>query len=254
MNTKEMYTTYEAAEYLDIHYQTVRSYIKKGLIKAVKIGRTLRIPYLEVEKLRPDQKKQELEIELRFKLKNKTKTENLLRKLGAKLTNHSHVIDYYYCDININTPDENALAFNSPVGYGVRIREMDNDYSGKVNTTLEIKKLAGPDFTDHSNCLEAEIEVKDKNSTHILLTMMNLKQFIVIDKERFVYRLGDLKYCFDSIKGWGDGLEIEKIATEDFHLVLKNLMEKAKQLGLSKKDMPENSFTFEAIKTLARFH
>jgi predicted adenylyl cyclase CyaB len=83
--------------------------------------------------------------------------------------------------------------------------------------------------------------------------MMNFKRFITIDKERFVYRLDDVKFCFDTIKDFGDGLEIEKMAAEDFHLVHEELEKLAQEIGLGEKDRPENSFTYEAIKKLARF-
>jgi predicted adenylyl cyclase CyaB len=173
--------------------------------------------------------------------------------LGAKLTNHSHIIDYYYCDKNFNSLKEQNEWFSSSNGFGIRIREIDNDYSGKINTTLEIKKLAGPDFNDHSNCLETEIDVIDFRQTERLVMMMNLKKFITIDKERFVYRLGEIKFCFDSVKGWGDGLEIEKLTDANPVKVKKELFVAAKKIGLGKTNLAEKSFTHEMMRKIARF-
>jgi len=249
---EDLYTIQQVAEHLKVHYQTVRNLIQQNQIMTIKIGRNIRIPASELEKFSP-KKVHSIEIELRYIIKNKEKTEGKVRELGAKLTNHSHIIDHYYCDIHTTNLAEKDKIFNSAQGFAPRIRLIDNDYSGKIQTTLEVKKLAGPDYTDHSNCIEAEIDINDYKQAENLLKMMNFKRFITIDKERFVYRLGDVKFCFDAIKDFGNGLEIEKMATEDFHLVHEELEKLAQEIGLGKKDRPENSFTYEAIKKLAKF-
>ena len=76
---------------------------------------------------------------------------------------------------------------------------------------------------------------------------------MVIDKERFVYRLDDMKFCFDTIKGYGDGLEIEKITSEPIQKSKKEILSIAKKIGLSEKDFANHSFTYEAMQKLARF-
>lgn len=249
---EDLYTIQQAAEYLKVHYQTIRNFIRKKQIKSIKIGRNVRIPASELQKL-ISHKIEPLEIELRFVLKNREQIEDNVRKLGARLTNHSHIIDHYYCDINISNLKEKDEFFNSAQGFAPRIRLIDNDYSGKVQTTIEVKKLAGPDFTDHSSCYEAEIDIDNYKRGEMLLKMMNFKRFITIDKERFVYRLGEVKFCFDSIKDWGNGLEIEKMAIKDYHLVHEELEKLAKKIGLKEEDMADRSFTYEAIKKFAKF-
>lgn len=47
-----MKTIHEAADLFGVHWQTVRNWIKSGEIKAIKIGRSVRIPDEEIERLK----------------------------------------------------------------------------------------------------------------------------------------------------------------------------------------------------------
>lgn len=74
-----------------------------------------------------------------------------------------------------------------------------------------------------------------------------------IDKERFIYRLDNVKFCLDIVKDWGVGLEIEKITNEDTQTVYKELQELASKVGLTEKDRCPLSFTHEIIAETAKF-
>jgi predicted adenylyl cyclase CyaB len=245
-------TIQQASKYLKVHWQTIRNYIEKGLITPIKIGRTIRIKKDDLEKFN-ENITQKREVELRFVLKNKIEIEDRLRAMQAKLTNHSHIIDHYYCPLSVNNMKEKDDWYDSPKGSALRLREIDNDYTGKIVTTLEVKKLAGPDYNDHSNCLEAEIEVTDFKEAERLILMLNNKKFMIIDKERFLYRFEDMKFCFDDIKDYGHGLEIEMITTEPVNEIKDKIFKMASKLGLTKNDLAKRSFTHEAMTKLARF-
>lgn len=248
----KLLTIREAAAYLKIHWQTVRNYINRNQLKAVKIGRTIRVSLDDLQKF--DKKNVvSREVELRYILKDRHVTENKVRKLGAVLTNHSHIIDEYYCDNSIKSLKDNDVNFGSAQGYAIRIRQIDNDYSGKIFATLEVKKLAGPDYNDHSNCLEAEIDIKDVKETAQLLQMMNQKKFATIDKERFVYRLGDIKLCFDNINGYISGLEIEKMTSGSLTETKKEIEMIAAKLGLTEANRLKFSLTNDYMTKFARF-
>lgn len=47
---KRLYTPHEAAELLLLHPETVRRFVREGLIQAVKIGRSVRIERTELER------------------------------------------------------------------------------------------------------------------------------------------------------------------------------------------------------------
>lgn len=248
-------TIQQTADVLGIHWQTVRNYIKSGRLPFFKVGRSYRIREMDIRKLtsKIDEKEKRVrkEIELRYLLKDKLKTENRLRKIGAKLTNHSHIVDHYYCDQNINSIEENDLFYESSLGFFLRIREMDNDYSGRVTTTMDVKKLA--DTKNHGNMIETEIVVPNFQDMKNILELMNKKEYLTIDKERFVYRYEDFACCFDNIVGWGEGLEIELITDLSYEDATTQIHNFAKQIGLSDDDRIEKSLTYLALKKLAKF-
>jgi excisionase family DNA binding protein len=159
MDDSNLLSIKEFAQKLGIHWQTVRNYINEGKIKSVKIGRVVRIPLDEINRLTQATQEEKKEVEIRLWIKDVPELEDRLRKIGARLTNHSHVIDSYYCDRSVSSIAEKDKAFESAFGYGLRIRQIDNDYSERFFCTLEVKKLAGPTYMDHSNCLEAEIDL-----------------------------------------------------------------------------------------------
>ena len=248
-------TIQQAANHLGVHWQTIRSYIKSGKLPFFKVGRTYRIRQKDIADLTKKSGQRSFinkrEIEIRYLLKNRKKIEEKVRKLGAKLSNHSHVIDHYFCDKHITSLRQKDKHYESMEGFTLRIREMDNDYTGKIVTTLEVKKLV--DGKNHSNCIETEIVVPDYCDTKELLCRMNMKEFIVIDKERFVYRFKDIKICFDNIQGIGFGLEIEQITKKDFKETEKKLIMFAEKIGLKSKDRVKKSLTYLAMKKMAKF-
>jgi predicted adenylyl cyclase CyaB len=243
----------EAAVKLEVHWQTVRNYIKAGDIKAVKIGRTVRIPQSEFQRLIDNQSKEKREIELRYMISNFDDLETKLKSLHIAISGHSHIMDHYYCDRRIKTLADNQEYYENPTGYSLRIRQNFIDYSNTVYQTLEVKKLAGPTYKDHTNCLEAEMEVKDFDTLEKIILMMNHKRFLVIDKERFTYRYKNFVIAIDKIKNFGYGLEIEKMSSEDVDKVKAEIREIARNLGYSQEQEIEKSLTFKAIELLADF-
>lgn len=248
-------TLKETADELGVHWQTVRNYIQKGHLPAFKIGRTLRIRRSDIDKFvrseEPEQDKQLHEIELRFLLPDRQKTEDKLRKLGAKISQHSHIIDYYFCANHIENIKQQDTWYNSPKGFSARIRLMDNDYSGRITTTMEVKKAVTPG--NHNDLIESEIVVEDYEETKALLELMGYKQFLKIDKERLVYKLEDRKYCFDHIAGWGDAVEIEMMTALPYQQARKIIMKAATAIGLTEKDYIKTSHTNLAMKDLVKF-
>lgn len=256
MNDK-YYTAKEAASILNVHWQTIRNYIDQNKIQTIKIGRSIRIPESEINKYfdreeKPDE--ETVEVEHRYILKNRIRTENKLRKMGAKLTGHSHITDHYFAPNSVKSMKDKDDWYDSPTGYAVRIRELDNDYSGRIITTMEVGKLAGPDYTDHSNTIEKDIVVPDYRSTKELLILMDSKEFLTIDKERFVYSLNNIKYCFDSIKDWKDGLEIEIVSPKsEIGKAQGKIKKAATALGLKEKHKANRSFTYMIMQERAQF-
>jgi predicted adenylyl cyclase CyaB len=256
INSQQYYTIREAADLLNVHWQTIRNNIKSGNLNAIKIGKTVRIPaqsLSDLQNISVSQTPRKNEIELRYWIKDGFDVEQRLREIGCKLTNHSHVIDHYYCERRIKNLEEKNAFYENSSGYAIRIRQIDNDYTGKLMQTMEVKKLAGPTYKDHSNCIEAEIDISSFDDTERLILMLDQKKFCVVDKERFVYRLVDVKFCIDSIKDFGTGLEIEKMSTKEAGIIKKELSKLAKLIGLKHLKEADKSLTYEIIRDRSNF-
>jgi predicted adenylyl cyclase CyaB len=253
-NSDMLLTIKEAAEYLKVHWQTVRNYIRQRKLTVNKVGRNIRIRESDLLNFieKREKKKKKFEVELRFVISDRKIIEKKLLNLGAKVTYHGHIIDHWYIPKNIKNIKQKDEWFDSGKGYGVRIREQDNGYTGKIQASLEVKKLLIPN--KHDTCLEAEIDILDQEETQSLLKLMNFKKMVTVDKDRIVYSLGKYKIIIDDIKNFIKGIEIEYITDKDRNKVLKDILKVAKKLGIDQhKQMTKKSLTYLAMKKFAKF-
>ena len=242
----------EAADLLKVHWQTVRSYLKRGLLPYSKVGKNVRLKKSDVEQMLSTKKtNRTLEIEIRFVTKNRQKIENKLISMGAKVTFHAHIIDHWFGPKFLKSMDHNDEWYSSGGGYGTRIREQDNSYRGVMTTTLEIKRLS--EARNHNTCIEHELEVTSYETAADLLRLMEHKEFITIDKDRVVYAFKNFKVSIDEIKGFATAVEIETVTTQARDKVLTKLRAFAKEIGLDVKDEVEKSVTNMAMRQLAKF-
>lgn len=247
-------TIKEAAKYLNLHWQTIRKYIKEGKIEASKIGRNIRIKKSELNKLLEDQNQKEdkVEIEIRYKIHNRNQIEKNLLDLNAQLVYHGHIIDHWYVPNHIKTLEQKNEYYSSGKGYGLRIREQDNGYTGKITTSLEVKRLAIPN--KHDTCIEQEIAVTSYEQANQLVKHINHKEIIVIDKDRVVYNLDGFKIVIDDIKDFAVGVEIEKVTSEDRKQIIKEIKNLADKIGVtSNAKFIDKSLTYQAMEKLAKF-
>lgn len=245
-------TIKEAAELLKVHWQTVRSYIKKGKLKAIKVGRNVRIRESEVEKMMGEEKDERVEIEIRFIIENRKALEQKLLDEGASIIYHGHVIDHWFIPDSVKSMKQKEKLYDTCKGFGLRIREQDNGYTGKITSSLEVKRLVIP--FKHDTCLEHEIDISNYEEGKRLLELMNFKEYITIDKDRVVYKLGDFKVVIDTIKNYKTGVEIEVITDRPRDEVIPKLREVAESLWLdTSKEMTSKSLTYLAMKELAKF-
>ncbi len=246
-------TIEETANYLKVHWQTVRRYIKTGILKAHKIGRFIRIQKTDVDLLikSSDRTKEKHEIELRYIVKDTDLVKMKLIKLGANVVYHAHVIDHWYVPNTHKNIFQNEKDFDSAKGYGLRIRQQDNGYSGEIETTLEVKRLVEPRF--HDTCIEFEIEIENFERGDSLLRLMNHKKIISIDKDRLVFQYKIFKIVIDTIKNYKTAVEIEMKTSKNRKIIIPKIKKIAKELGLSEIDRTEKSLTHEAMREFAEF-
>ena len=247
-------TVREAANYLKVHWQTVRNYINSGKLNSSKIGKNIRIRESDLQnfinKKRPA--KQEHEIEIRFATKNRKLIEEKLLGIGAKIVYHGHIIDHWFTENRTKNLKEKDKHYESPIGYSIRIREQDNGYTGKITTSLEVKKLAYP--PDHKVCLEEEIDIENYDKAKNFLKLINQKEMATIDKDRLVYKYKNFKVIIDDIKNFKTGVEIERITDKPHVKIITGMKDLAKLLGLDiEKEITDKSVTFLYLKKFARF-
>jgi predicted adenylyl cyclase CyaB len=251
--TDRLLTIAEASDHLRVHWQTVRNYIKNGTLHASKIGRNIRIKESDIHRLlnRKFNRKPTLELEIRYLIKSRQTIEKRLLKLDAKVIYHAHVIDHWYMPDTTKTLEHNDILFDKGRAFGLRVREQDNAYQGKIATTLEVKKLADPPH--HDSCVEAEIDITSHETADSLLRLMNLKEVIKIDKDRLVYQYKEYKITIDDIKNFGVGIEIEIHTAQPREKVIAELKVIASEIGICAHSPIERSVTHLAMEKLAKF-
>lgn len=246
-------TIKEAADYLKIHWQTVRNYVQTGKVKAAKVGRRVRILESDLENWLQNKTKEDVrEVEIRFMTNDRKKLERNLLKMGAKIVYQGHVIDHWYVPNEIKNMEQKNEWFDSARGFGLRVREQDNGYSGKITATLEVKRLATPNH--HEVCIEQELGIDSYDEADKLLRLMNQKEMTVLDKDRLVYKIGNVKVVIDDIKNFKVGVEIEEMTTEDPKVVVPRLKKLAEKIGLNiKQEITDKSVTYLYMLEYSRF-
>ena len=130
--------------------------------------------------------------------------------------------------------------------------EEGNGYTGKITTSLEVKKLAYP--PDHKVCLEEEIDIENYDKAKNFLKLINQKEMATIDKDRLVYKYKNFKVIIDDIKNFKTGVEIERITDKPHVKIITGMKDLAKLLGLDiEKEITDKSVTFLYLKKFARF-
>ena len=189
-----------------------------------------------------------IEVELRIFLKDRKKIEEELKNHGSKIICCSRIIDYWYCP---KTAKNYKQASIDKTGFALRIRKTRDIYSGKSIASLECKTLC--DKKNHAMCNEYEVDVRDVRQTRGILESIGLKEFLVIDKGRIIYKYKSAKFCFDKIKGLGNGLEIEILTKGNVKKVHARLEKMAQEMGIKQNEILKKSLTYLAMKKLSKF-
>lgn len=248
-----LYTIKEAADYLKVHWQTVRSYIGSKKLKSFKIGKNIRVRESDLQKFISQKKqKKTYEVEIRFVSNKRASIEEKLIKIGAKLIYHAHVIDHWFSPKHIKNINQKNEEFESGRGFGLRIREQDNGYTGKIVTSLETKRLLVP--YQHEVCIKGEITVDSYEEAKKFLNLIDQKEFATVDKDRVIYQYKEFKIVFDDIKNFKTAIEIEVKTDKNQKKTLKSIKDFARILGLDlKNEITNKSVTYLYMQKFATF-
>ena len=173
----------------------------------------------------------EKEIELKFIINIFIK-DKLIEKLNkcAKKINEERVIDTYYI------PNFKSFEKDGETMECVRIREQEN------KTTLCYKKIhreCNPVYCD-----EYETVVESKDQLEKFLFAIGFEIQMIIDKVRASFVYNSLKFDFDSVKNFGELLEVELLNNNDD---INKIYDFLKPFNLTKKDV-----TYKGIQKLLK--
>ena len=143
-------------------------------------------------------------------------------KSEAKFENTSRVVDIYF-----NAPHRNFLA-------GTRTEEFLRVRSNKSGSYFTYKHGYWNSKNEHMCSDEFETRVENGEKLKKILSVLDFKKILTIDKIREIYNQGDkFEICFDEVKYLGYFIEIESLknfgGTEK---TMEKLYGYAKSLGL----------------------
>ena len=248
MNDK-LLTLKEASEILNVHWQTVRSYIKEGKLKSSKIGKNIRIKQSDINEFIGEKQDKELkEIELRYLIDNPEGIETKLLRKGAKIKFYTRIVDTYFMPEHMRSIEDIAKYYDSGKGTGFRIRETIDGYTGVSRCEMETKRLSNPPH--HDSCIEASMEIDNYKDSEALLNLAGFKKVLQIDKERTVFKYKEAKICMDKVKDYKNVLEIEIMTKDSRELTILLIEKLAKELNIDTSTIIETSLVRMALEEI----
>jgi len=182
---------------------------------------------------------QDTEIEIKFCL-TKSSYQKLEKKLAklAKFTGDNRQIDRYF-----NAPHRDFLAPKHPIEY-LRLRESNG--SSSINYKFWYQNSKGTS----THCDEYESEISSTTALKKILTKLDFKEYLTVDKTRKSYIVDDnFEVDLDEVKGLGFFVEIETL--RDFGSVEKaraEIMKLAKSLGVDTSKVDKYGYVFALLK------
>lgn len=166
----------------------------------------------------------EIEIKIPVSLKTFKRVKSYLSK-NAKLVKKSQEIDKYF-----NSPSRDFLKPKHPYEY-LRLR------CRKGCNSFDYKKIFFDKNGKKTHADEFETHIENCNSLEKILSALDFKNFISIDKHRETYKIGNsFEVELDTVKGLGYFVEVESL--KDFggkELTYNNVVKIIKKLELDMK-------------------
>lgn len=182
-------------------------------------------------------------------LANRKRVETALIARGARAVGAAKLIDYWFCPKRAKNIRQ---ASTDQTGFALRIRESKDLYSGRTVSALECKSPV--DGKNHAFCHEHEIDLTNTKEMRAILSDIGFKEFLMVRKRRLIYYYRGAKFCFDSIQGMGEGLEIEMNARKSQRTEAhQKLAELTRSLGIGPGEIVRKSLTYIAMQKLAKF-
>jgi len=137
-----------------------------------------------------------IEIEIQVKIENSESLTDFLKE-NAKFEKESHQIDEYFLPPHRNFTDVR------PIAEWLRLRDSGGKYS------INYKNWHTDQNGKSQYCDEYETKIENLEQLKKILSSLNFKPLVVVDKVRKIWTYKDYEVAIDYIKGLGDFVEIE---------------------------------------------
>lgn len=142
-----------------------------------------------------------IEIEIQVNIENSKSLIGFLEKNG-KFVSESHQIDEYF------SPFHKNFIGVRPVKEWFRLRNSGGKYS------INYKNWYFDENGRTNHCDEYETKIEDITKLRKILSALDFKSLIAVDKIRKTWTYKDYEVALDSVKGLGDFVEIEYIGKD----------------------------------------
>ncbi len=165
-----------------------------------------------------------IEIEIQVNIENSKPLTDFLEK-NADFKSEKHQIDEYF------SPAHRTFIDVRPVKEWLRLRNSESKYS------LNYKNWHVNENGKSHYCDEYESRVEDLEQVKRILSALNFKSIVKVDKRRKVWNYKDYQISLDSVKGLGDFVEIEYISRDEKvnpKIITEEMIDFLKRIGCKK--------------------
>lgn len=177
--------------------------------------------------------KPQIEIEIKARISDKKAMTARLKELGAVYKGRKHQIDHYF------SPPHKSL-----IGRGLYFRLRYDKLSKKSRLEYHIASK-GKKYGKHSasamSAKEYEIDISDYKTGLSILSLLEFKPEVVVDKIRDTYILKGVTIELDTVKRLGEFLEIE-ILNRNPETARRKILDIAKLLGIKEENISEKNY------------
>lgn len=177
------------------------------------------------------------EIEIHVKIENNKPLMELLKKKGEFQYENRQIDEYF-------TPAHRDFLKNRPVLEWLRLR----DANGKYSTTYKNWHVDDEGKTNY--CDEYETSVESLENLKNILTALDFKSIVIVDKQRQTWVYKDYEIAIDSVKNLGDYVEIEYIGKNenaDPKVITKEMVNFLKETGCGEISRNYEGYPFEIM-------
>ena len=165
-----------------------------------------------------------IEIEIQVKIERPKTLIEFLEKNSVFLSEKQQIDEYF-------SPAHRDFLGIRPVAEWLRLRQSDKEYS------INYKNWHFDKNGKSNYCDELETKIGDINQVRKILSALDFKSIVIVDKLRKIWTYKDYEIAVDSVKKLGDFVEIEYIGNDknaDPEKVAKEMISFLKELGCGK--------------------